>query len=150
MGSRKVAPDGSACKDCGDADCHAQQGVEEERGVAALSQHQQSVVAESGESGESAAQPGGQQQARFGGEVEACGQGVEQSDKETAEEIDGERCPREGVGEHPFAQCRLHAIAEDTAGAAADEYVYQCSGHRMSVWECFGGKNNKKAATMHF
>ena len=33
------------------------------------------------------------------------------------------------MGEHPFAQCRLHAIAEDAAGAAADEYVYQSSGH---------------------
>lgn len=102
-------------------------------------QHQQPVVAEGGEGGESAAQSGSQQQAHFGGKIEACGQGVEQSDKETAEKVDGERRPREGVGEHPFAQCRLHAIAEDAAGAAADEYVYQCPGHIGYLFKMFRG-----------
>lgn len=81
----------------GDAGDDAQGDIEEAEEPVALAEELEVVVAEGGEGGESAAESGCQEEADFGGKVQFGGEGIEESDQKTAEDVDGESGPGEIV-----------------------------------------------------
>ena len=90
-------------------------------------------MAERRERGEASAKACGEQQAGFVGKVEPGTPGIEQSDEKTAGYVYAECGPRKQKGGNALMEQQLHAVAEKTAGASAQENEEQGFRHKWNL-----------------
>lgn len=121
---RRSFGDGRAEETGGDAGDDAQGDVEEAEQPVSLSEEFEVVVAEGGEGGEASAETGCQEEADFGRKIQFGGEGIEESDQKTAEDVDGESGPGEIIERDALMHQHLHSVSHYATESPSYEYRY--------------------------